>query len=297
MSLKQYIYDTADRTLPPGELRLEFPVVKDANDADIFVWPGSLSQFKSREDLYGLPQMRGREHRHVFLGLGEDTTTYDMPCMFLRPNLTQDMLEHDENSISIPWPVEDFGSCARPQNNAFDYDVSFHGWLSRRRRGRTGTTREIAVNSCRDEGLKTDFHVYPTFYGHQSLDEQLKRRRLYLDSLQQSKLALCPESIPGNIPYRFYEAMSAGRVPVLVGSNYVLPFADVIDWTCVYEVALDRAPYTGGLVSAYLAVFRGQNLIDEGRRCRSVWARYLCPAVWPYAFALAIERKLAKVAA
>lgn len=288
----QFVYTPAHLGLgrdwqSPGELALDLPITEDPYNCDLFVVPCNLKHFPTRESLYKeLPYFRGREDQHVIMGLDENTTSYDLPCIFLRPNLTVEMLARDENSICIPWPVEDLKRISTP--NAGPHDVSFHGWMS-------CDVRRRAVKSVQHSQLKSDIIPYPDFFGHQDIKEREKRRMLYLGSLHQSRVALCPESIPGNIPYRFYEAMSAGRVPVLVSSGYVLPLIGLIDWSCIHEVNSRDASYCAGLIEAYLAVFRGTNLVNEGHRCRRAWEQCLDPRVWPKSFALAVEHKYRQI--
>lgn len=286
MGLKQYIYLPSQLGLdhwPNGLLRLDFERTGNSSEADLYVIPGNFTKlFRTRDEMYArLPYFKGNEHRHVMMSIGEDNTVYDLPSIFLRSNLKTWMLERDENSIAIPWPVEDFSTCVEPPSTGFTHDVSFHGWVSTKRRV---TTRARAVGSCRDHtNLKCDFKVYPDFYGHQPAHEQAVRRLEYKLSLQRSRIVLCPESIPGDIPYRFYEAMSAGRVAMLIGSDYVLPFEDKMP-RCCFLLGRDLAGSTGEHMTRWRDQWDDEGWMECGRRMRYFWESLLAPDVWLNSF-------------
>ena len=60
-------------------------------------------------------------------------------------------------------------------------------------------------------------------------------RRAFVDNLRRSDYVLCSRG-GGNFSYRLYEALSAGRIPLFVDTDCVLPFEDEIDWhaLCVW---------------------------------------------------------------
>lgn len=91
---------------------------------------------------------------------------------------------------------------------------------------------EIAANG----GIKTDFHVVVKGYLKQS--NQKKReinRQKFVDNIFNSDYILCLRGT-GNYSFRFYETLSAGRIPVFVNTDSVLPLDDIIDWKkyCVW---------------------------------------------------------------
>src|SRR5678815_135060 len=123
--------------------------------------------------------------------------------------------------------------------SGFESDISFHGWVT------SHATRRQSTSSCMATNLKCDFALYKDFTGYlDGKPEGIARRARFRDSMRRSRLALCPESISGVFPYRFWEAMSAGRVPFLVGSDFIWPFEEEIPFadftlTCPRECADD----------------------------------------------------------
>ena len=54
-------------------------------------------------------------------------------------------------------------------------------------------------------------------------------RQEYIDHLMRNDYILCPRG-GGNYSHRVYETMAAGRIPVLIDTDLVMPFPDVIPW-------------------------------------------------------------------
>lgn len=291
--LKQYIYSPAEARVhnwPDGTLRFnEFPVTQDPNEADVFVCPGTLALFPNPEDVRRLPYFEGRENRHVFFCVDESLTVYNSSAIFIRCNLKTWMQKRDTNSVSFPWPVENYAECIEPPAEGFKYDVSFHGWVFQE-----ATTRAESTNSCLDQSeLKCDMARYPDFTGAiYATEEGLRRRREFRRSMKESRLALCPESIPGDFPYRFFEAMSAGRVPVLVGADQVFPFAEDIPYSefCLI-IGRGESSLVGRQIAAFLKQTSDAELIRRGKMGRRYWERFLNRDRWIEIMTFVVKRK------
>lgn len=274
---------------PSGELRLEgVEHVTDSKDADIFICPGPLCTAHT----YGLdrlPFMKGNEARHVFLDVSDYfTKPIGKPCMFIRCNMRTWMSEKDPGSISCAWPVEDYSECLDIPQDGFTYDISFHGWLS-------ADTRIKSSRACkRNPGLVSDIATYTDFTGYiYNEPEGIRRRAAFRKSMQKSRLALCPESISGVFPYRFFEAMSAGRVPLLVGSDFVFPFADEIPYSdFILQCSRENAAHADTVAVDFLAKTSDAELIEKGKQARAYWERFLDARLWPKLHAYAVSKKM-----
>lgn len=258
---------------PPGELRLDdTEATTDPTVADLFIVPCALTaHFPNRDSLYRLPHFKGNEAKHVLLDVTDNEQRYGLPSLFIRCNTRTWYFMDDPNTIGFPWPVEDFAECTEIPGGGFKYDVSFQGWL-------WSNTRKTAVESCRNQSrLKNDFATYTDFYGYIDKTPEGERRRAeYIRSLRESRLALCPESIHGVFPYRFFEAMSAARVPVLIGSEFVFPFADEIPYPeFILHIERRDAAGTGNIISNYLQQTPDEELIRRGRMGQEYWRRFL----------------------
>lgn len=79
--------------------------------------------------------------------------------------------------------------------------------------------------------VRTNFLIRSSYSGHaQTIGmDPVQARREYRENLLNSDLALVIKG-DGNYSYRFYEALSLGRVPVLLDTQCVLPMEDSIDY-------------------------------------------------------------------
>lgn len=292
MTLKMYVYDAKEIGLShfhPGELRLEgFEKTKDPNQADVFVIPEALMYMQRRERLQAFPYMNGREERHVGFDVSDHEPVYSMKCMFIRCNTRPFMIAKDPNTISWAWPVEDFGDIAEPCE--FKHDVSFRGWIS------TETRKQTCESALATEGLSKDIYMSKEFYGYIERDDPERAKGLkkdYKDSLRYARVSICGESIPGVFPYRFFEAMSAGRVGALFGSDYVLPWKDEIPWD---EVSIrfprEQASNAGPLLKQWISEHSDDQIREMGKRAREYWVKFLNSRDWPRTMGLAVMKKL-----
>lgn len=278
--MKAYRYSPAEIGLsgwPDGELQLTGAVrVTDPKEAEIFMCPGPLLLFNEPSDMNRFPYMAGNEERHVFFDVSENSTVFGRNCIFIRTNLKKHMLAGDPNSVSFPWPVENYAECVDVPEGGFKYDVSFHGWVI------YATRRDVTEIVQKTGELKSDMACYPDFTGAiYSTPEGIRRRGEFRRSMRESRLCLCPESIPGDFPYRFFEAMSAGRVPVLVGRNQVFPFADEIPYADFsIHIDLDEVRQAGRILTKFLQDNDDAELIRKGKLARQYWLKYLNREDW-----------------
>ena len=300
--LRQFIYKPEHIGLiqwPSGELRLEgIEITDDPHSADIFVCPGNIRLFEATAGtgildharLYSLPYFAGNESRHVFFDCSDNfKAAIRLPILFLKCDARTWMLPHDPGTIQIAWPVEDYAECMELPDRGFIHDISFHGWLST-------DTRTASSNACLDNPkLKADIAQYTDFFGYRKPEdpEYTRRRAAFRRSMRDSRLALCPESIPGVLPYRFFEAMSAGRIPLLVSSDYVLPFATEIPYDdFIIRVESRDASQADAAALAYLDGKADHELIDRGLEARHYWLKYLDARRWPEIMSYAVTKKL-----
>lgn len=286
--LKAYTYTPTDAGLekwPDGILRLDgTQPVENPADADVFIYPGAIHDLKAA-DLRRLPHFAAHPERHVFFHCADHETLYHAPSLFIRCNTRPWYFAKDPNTISWPWPVEDFSECM-DSSSGFKFDVSFHGW-------RWSKVRQQSVDSVMVSGLNADLAEYPDFCGYiYDQPEGIRRRAAYRQSITYSRVALCPESISGVFPYRFFEAMSAARVPLLVGSGYVLPWQGAIPWESLVLTCSD-AGKAAEVAEAFIASHSDEQIIAQGLECRKWWESHLQRALWPSLMTQVVERKLA----
>ncbi len=290
--MKQYIYTPTELGIPQfsdGILRLNdsIEVTNDPSAADVFIVPEPLFKFTKTCGLDKIPYISHYPDRHVFFDLSEHFTVYSYQSpIFIRAALTQQILARDPNSIAWPWPVDDFSDILC-QPHQMSHRLSFHGWAS-------SLARKVAAKSCLEVmGQHADIQLYPSFYGYQSPEQQSHHRQLYKESMQRSQLCLSVESIPGVIPYRFYEAMSAGRVQLYVGANYTLPFADEIPYdNFVLKVNTDDADQAGIVARDWIRNAATRSIVEKGLEARHYWEKYLHRDKWVDLITYAVQKKI-----
>lgn len=280
--MKQFVYRPEHANLadwPSGTLRLEgIDVTDDPNAADVFVCPGTIRLFEKSsgvldiDKLNRLPHFKGNESRHAFFDVSDNfTESLRLPIMFIRCDARAWMMPHDVNTIQMAWPVEDYGQCVDLPDGGFKYDIGFQGWVS-------SLTRRTSIESCqKTEGLMADIAGYKDFYGYlkDSDPEQHRRRAEFIRSLKECRLQLCPESIEAVTPYRFWETLSAGRVPLLIGSDFVYPFADEIDYDrFTVKCARIDAPAAGQIALDFVRGRTDQEILDMGKLAREAWVKF-----------------------
>lgn len=115
-----------------------------------------------------------------------------------------------------------------------------------------------------------------------------KTRREYLQNMVESDYVLCTRGA-GNFSYRLYEALSCGRIPILVDTDCVLPYQSEIDWKtyCVWVDERDVVSI-GDRVGKFHASLSEQEFVDLQYRCRRLWETHLSPEGFFKNFRLAL---------
>lgn len=222
----------------------------------------------------------------------EQTYERTREAMLVRGNTRKWYLDANPRTISWPWPVEDWSEVVPLPEGGFKFDVSFHGWLSHKTR----------VDACESVklmfGARADIVTRKEFWGYLERDKPeiaIPMKAAMKASMQASRISLCPQSIPGVFPYRFFEAMSAGRVPALFCTDYVLPWADKIDYeSCCAIFRADEAAGAGRLIHEFLSKHSDAELIEMGRRGRAFWDQWLNRTKFEDLKTVAIEESLRK---
>ncbi len=164
------------------------------------------------------------------------------------------------------------------QNAAVDAQAFLSSKPILRARRKGLSFRRAAIASLRfHDTVRTNFIIRSSYSGHKNtinMDPEIARRE-YRDNMLQSDLALCVKG-DGNFSYRFYEALSLGRIPLLINTDCVLPFADKID----YDAFILRVPFQDIAKLPERVGEWWKRLSDEGfvgmqKQAREVYERYL----------------------
>lgn len=138
--------------------------------------------------------------------------------------------------------------------------------------------RQEIIETMEDQGiLKTNFILRKGFWAPELPKEQARRE--FLDNLRDNLFVLCMRG-DGNFSYRLYETMMMGRIPVIIDSDQVFPFEDIINYDglgiVIEEEELDEAEE---IIETWLIV--NQNDLESIQRYnRQIWEKYMSPQGW-----------------
>jgi hypothetical protein len=115
------------------------------------------------------------------------------------------------------------------------------------------------------------------FSSIKDLEFKARVRREYIDNLVGSDYILCVRGY-GNFSFRFYEAMSVGRSPLLIDTHCVLPFDFLHDYNqyCVI-VPENRLARSAEEVAKRHSRFSPAEYRAHQQRTRDFWVQWLSP--------------------
>ena len=138
--------------------------------------------------------------------------------VLLRTSVLADKLAANERVLPYLWECSDEAFAPAP---AADLpSIGFCGLISKARKKLVSAFEGTGAIHC-------NFIKRNSFWGGKPHDAGLKKD--FWHNLRENQFALAPRGA-GNFSMRFYQALSVGRIPVLVDTNVALPFDDLIPW-------------------------------------------------------------------
>lgn len=127
------------------------------------------------------------------------------------------------------------------------------------------------------ESISTNFVIRSSYSGHKktiSIKPELARQE-YIENMLNSDIALVIKG-DGNYSYRFYEALSLGRVPLLIDTDCTLPLEDIID----YDQFMLRLPYaevdnTANVVTDWWKELNEKKFAAMQKQARATFKKHL----------------------
>jgi hypothetical protein len=219
--------------------------------------------------LRSLPYFRQFEGKHIFCLRETLSIPFYTTSFFFRTNVESSV--RDINAFAMPFFVEDFRNFVHYDLEKCSYDTSFVGYL-----GSSSIRFKLAKNILQTKrNLRHMINVSGKFHGHLDREIREQRRMLFVGSLKDSITILCPAGM-GKGSIRFFEAMSMGRIPVLISDDCMLPFEDEIDYSAfslrINESDIEKA---GDILSEWLGSHSSEELRNKCMTSRSVWENYL----------------------
>ncbi|MDD5751503.1 MAG: exostosin family protein [Candidatus Peribacteraceae bacterium] len=154
------------------------------------------------------------------------------------------------------------------------------------------TFRRAAVSVLRKSPVvRTNFLLRSSYSGHlQTIRlDPVQAREEYRRNLLDCDLALAIKG-DGNYSYRFYEALSLGRVPLFLDTECVLPLEDHLDYSSfIVRVPLSDLPRIDQVAAAFWRDLTEERFADRQRRAREAFEKFLSVKAF---FRFAVERLL-----
>ena len=113
-----------------------------------------------------------------------------------------------------------------------------------------------------------------------AMDDAARRasaRHEYADNMLNSDYTLCMRG-GGNYSFRFYETLSAGRIPIFIDTDSPLTYPDQIDWSQhLVRVNQGEVDHIGEIVADFHASLTPARFIEMQHANRALWESWLSP--------------------
>jgi hypothetical protein len=273
-----------------------------ADEAEIFVYP---YRYKlNDETLKAGQEAEKRGMECIFFTHGDDASVTDVPFGRLyRHSIFSDKRGRNEYAMpafaddilqNLPASITPQIVCCREKSPK--PVVAFRGYvgnpllrtafriLGKKEKAGGLTLRNTLLKKLSSDGrIVTIFEKQNHFSGgikgitNSDRDTAEKVKNEYIRNILSADYTLCVRGA-GNFSYRFYEVLAAGRIPLFINTNCVLPFEGEINWRnhCLWV--------EGGeidTISDRLVEFHSKNTDDQfvemQKNNRKLWEDYLSP--------------------
>jgi hypothetical protein len=120
----------------------------------------------------------------------------------------------------------------------------------------------------------------PPMAGIDGNADRRRKREEYVDSVFGCGYALCVRGA-GNWSFRFFEALSAGRIPVVIDTDSVLPLEGEVDWRRhVCRIPIERLADAPGILAEFHRGLGSAGFAELQRANRELWVRRLEPSAF-----------------
>ena len=105
-------------------------------------------------------------------------------------------------------------------------------------------------------------------------------REEYMKHLQDNCFNVCMRGA-GNFSYRLYETMMMGRIPIIIDSDQVFPFENLLDYNeFSIMVRVGELRNINNIISKWLSDKTDQDIENIQKRNRELWVTYMSPQGW-----------------
>lgn len=176
----------------------------------------------------------------------------------------------NKSEFLLPYIWECYEKPEKPLPKTVKPKVGFCGNVNKNLGKRLSTIKVLEQN----KNIETDFILRKGFWAGKPNDEQLKTD--YINNLINSHFTICNRG-RGNFAIRFYQALSLGRIPVLIDSDMVFPFEEHINWDDVIIKAKNETELADKIVLWWQNKSE-KDVINAQLKCREIYEQYLTAA-------------------
>ena len=163
---------------------------------------------------------------------------------------------------------------------AFTGDFFTGDYISNKKLGfcgaKTHKLREYVITNLPFllKSLSTNFIIRNSFWATGELSKD-DARIGYLENMRNNTFILCMRGA-GNFSYRLYETMMMGRIPVIINSDQVFPFEDILDYND-FSIMIDVSNIKNieNIISKW-----DDDIINIQKKNREIWMEYMSPLGW-----------------
>jgi hypothetical protein len=205
----------------------------------------------------------------VFL-VSDTTKTFKIPNNVILYRTSLYKRKKNKKELLLPYIWECYEKSEKPLPKTSKPKVGFCGNVNKNLGKRLTTIKALEQN----KNIETDFILRKGFWAGKPNDEQLKMD--YINNLIHSHFTICNRG-RGNFAIRFYQALSLGRIPVLIDSDMVFPFEDEINWDEVIIKANNETELAEKIVLWWQNKSE-EEVINAQLQCRKIYEKYLTAA-------------------
>ena len=205
----------------------------------------------------------------IFL-ISDNSKAFKIPSNVILFRTSLYKSKKNKEEFLLPYLWECYEKPEKPLPKTNKPKVGFCGNVNKNLGKRLTTINALEQN----KNIETDFILRKGFWDGKPNDEQLKKD--YINNLIHSHFTICNRG-RGNFAIRFYQALSLGRIPVLIDSDMIFPFEEHINWDDVIIKAKNETELAEKIVLWWQNKSE-EDVINAQLKCREIYEKYLTAA-------------------
>ena len=128
--------------------------------------------------------------------------------------------------------------------------------------GKVSNHRKKLIEKLQNtSNLTTNFNIKKDFWGGDPHNKDLINQ--FCDNVIKSHFTVCNRG-NGNFSMRFYQTLSAGRIPILVDTDLILPFDNIINWNEIIIIGKNEEE----VINKLFELWEKKNIEKTQEKCK-----------------------------